>query len=57
MQALGAYGFLSAILGKAEFLKYIPPALRLLREQVVRVEPAFPCLYRLLGESGKRIAP
>ena len=57
MQALGAYGFLSAIQGKPEFLKYIPPALRLLREQVVRVEPAFPCLYRLLGESGKRIAP
>ncbi|MDI6745008.1 MAG: phosphotransferase, partial [Thermodesulfovibrionales bacterium] len=35
MQALGAYGFLSAAKGKRYFLKHIPEGLRLLKEDVV----------------------
>ncbi len=33
MQALGAYGFLSVVKGKKYFLKHIPEALRLLKEE------------------------
>ena len=33
MQALGAYGFLSVVKGKKYFLKHVPEALRLLREE------------------------
>ena len=33
MQALGAYGFLSRVKGKKYFLKHIPEALRLLKEE------------------------
>ena len=48
LQALGAYGFLCAIRGKAEFLKYISPALKLLREEVAQVDSTFPTLSGLL---------
>jgi aminoglycoside/choline kinase family phosphotransferase len=48
MQALGAYGFLSAIRGKNEFLKYIPPALSFLGEEVSCVEKQFPALNELV---------
>ncbi len=48
MQALGAYGFLSSIRGKTEFLKYIPPALKFLGEGVSCVKAQFPVLNELV---------
>jgi NDP-sugar pyrophosphorylase family protein/aminoglycoside/choline kinase family phosphotransferase len=47
MQALGAYGFLSAVAGKKYFLKHVPEALRLLKEDIAEVQPEYPELARL----------
>jgi len=47
MQALGAYGFLSEVKGKKYFLKHIPEALRLLREESTLAKNEYPELYRL----------
>ncbi|KAF0144272.1 MAG: hypothetical protein FD156_1957 [Nitrospirae bacterium] len=48
MQALGAYGFLSSVIGKKYFLKHIPEGLRLLKEDVVLVKNEYPELYGLV---------
>jgi aminoglycoside/choline kinase family phosphotransferase len=48
MQALGAYGFLSAVKGKKYFLKHIPEALRLLREETGYTKNDYPELYQLV---------
>src|SRR5207244_12648676 len=49
MQALGAYGFLSEVKGKKYFLKHVPEALRLLKEDVVGVRDEYPELARLIA--------
>ena len=48
MQALGAYGFLSKIKGKKYFMKHIPEALRLLKEDVSLSRDEYPELYNLV---------
>jgi NDP-sugar pyrophosphorylase family protein/aminoglycoside/choline kinase family phosphotransferase len=48
MQALGAYGFLSAVKGKKYFEKHIPEALRLLKEETAAAKNEYPELYRLV---------
>ncbi len=48
MQALGAYGFLSVVKGKKYFLKHIPEALRLLKEETSATKNDYPELYRLV---------
>jgi NDP-sugar pyrophosphorylase family protein len=48
MQALGAYGFLSAVKGKTYFLKHVPEALRLLREDMWHVKAEYPALSELI---------
>jgi len=48
MQALGAYGFLSSVIGKKYFLKHIPEGLRFLKEDVVLVKNNYPELYALV---------
>ncbi len=48
MQALGAYGFLSRVKGKKYFLKHVPEALRLLREETAAAKNEYPELYRLV---------
>jgi len=48
MQALGAYGYLSVVKGKKYFLKHIPEALRLLKEETAAVSSEYPALYRLV---------
>jgi len=50
MQALGAYGFLSAIKGKKYFLKYISEGLRLLKEDAAFTRNDYPELYGLVME-------
>ncbi len=50
MQALGAYGFISAIRGKNEFLDFIPPALRFLSEEASALKPQFPALNALAAK-------
>ena len=49
MQALGAYGFLSEVKGKKYFLKHVPEALRVLREDVAAVRQDYPELARLIA--------
>ncbi len=49
MQALGAYGFLSKVKGKTYFLKHVPEALRLLKEDVAEVRREYPELARLVA--------
>jgi aminoglycoside/choline kinase family phosphotransferase len=49
MQALGAYGFLSAVKGKKYFLKHVPEALRLLKAEVIEVRQEYPELARLIA--------
>jgi aminoglycoside/choline kinase family phosphotransferase len=49
MQALGAYGFLSAVKGKQYFLKHVPEALRLLKAEAAAVRPEYPELARLIA--------
>jgi NDP-sugar pyrophosphorylase family protein/aminoglycoside/choline kinase family phosphotransferase len=48
MQALGAYGFLSSVKGKKYFLKYVPEAVRLLKQDLVNAKEEFPFLYALV---------
>ena len=48
MQALGAYGFLSSVKGKKYFLKYVPEALRLLKEDCGLCRDEYPELYNLV---------
>lgn len=48
MQALGAYGFLSSIRGKKEFLEFIPSALHLLHEELSCMKLRFPALNELV---------
>ena len=48
MQALGAYGFLSAVKGKKYFLKYVPGGLRLLKEDLSLSRDEYPELYKLV---------
>jgi len=47
MQALGAYGFLSAVKGKKYFLKYVPEGIRLLKEDAALVKNDYPELHGL----------
>lgn len=48
MQALGAYGFLSAVKGKQYFLKHAAEGLRLLKEDVPLAKKEYPALHRLV---------
>jgi NDP-sugar pyrophosphorylase family protein/aminoglycoside/choline kinase family phosphotransferase len=48
MQALGAYGFLSAVKGKKYFLKHVPEASRLLKEATAAKEREYPTLFTLV---------
>jgi NDP-sugar pyrophosphorylase family protein/aminoglycoside/choline kinase family phosphotransferase len=48
MQALGAYGFLSAVKGKKYFLNHIPEGLRLLREDLSEANNEYPVLNELV---------
>lgn len=50
MQALGAYGFLSAVKGKKYFLKHVPEGIRLLKEDIALVKNDYPVLYGLVME-------
>jgi NDP-sugar pyrophosphorylase family protein len=50
MQALGAYGFLSAVKGKKYFLKHIPEAVRLLKEETAAARDEYPALYKLVRQ-------
>jgi aminoglycoside/choline kinase family phosphotransferase len=50
MQALGAYGFLSAVKGKKHFLKHVTEGLRLLKEDLSLVKDEYPELYKLVME-------
>ena len=49
MQALGAYGFLSVVKGKKYFLKHIPEALRLLKEETAAAKKDYPELHNLVN--------
>lgn len=49
MQALGAYGFLSTEKNKPYFLKHVPEALRLLKEDIIPVSEEFPALRNLIN--------
>jgi NDP-sugar pyrophosphorylase family protein/aminoglycoside/choline kinase family phosphotransferase len=49
MQALGAYGFLSAVKGKTYFLKHVPEALRLLKAEAAEARREYPQLARLVA--------
>ncbi len=48
MQALGAYGFLSMAKGKKYFLKHVPEALRLLKEETAAAADEYPELCKLV---------
>ncbi len=48
MQALGAYGFLSSVKGKKYFLKFVPEALRMLRDEAALAKNDYPVLYALI---------
>jgi aminoglycoside/choline kinase family phosphotransferase len=48
MQALGAYGFLSLVKGRSYFLRYVPEALRYLKEEVEGVRNEYPALFELI---------
>ncbi|MBF0559968.1 MAG: phosphotransferase, partial [Nitrospirae bacterium] len=50
MQALGAYGFLSAVKGKKFFLKHVPEALRMLKEEAAIAVDEYPVLHALVNE-------
>src|SRR5213080_2023026 len=51
MQALGAYGFLGLVRGHEHFLRYVPRAMRSLREIVVKIDDLKP-LASLLADLG-----
>ncbi len=48
MQALGAYGFLSLVKGRKYFVKHIPEALRLLKEEAGQARGDYPALHNLV---------
>ncbi len=48
MQALGAYGFLSVVKGKKYFLKHVPEALRLLKDDLSGMQNEYLVLCRLV---------
>lgn len=48
MQALGAYAFLASEKRKTYFLKYVPEALRYLKEETDLTRDEYPCLFRLV---------
>ncbi len=48
MQALGAYGFLSIVKGKKYFLKHVPEALRLLKDDLSGMRNDYPELCQLV---------
>ncbi len=48
MQALGAYGYISKIKGKKNFLKYIPQGVKLLKDAVYSLKYEYPELYKLI---------
>ena len=50
MQALGAYGFLSAVKRKKHFLKHVTEGLRLLKKDLSLVTDEYPELYKLVME-------
>lgn len=50
MQALGAYGFLSAVKGKKYFLKHAVEGVRLLKEEAALVKDEYPELYHLVKD-------
>jgi NDP-sugar pyrophosphorylase family protein/thiamine kinase-like enzyme len=52
MQALGAYGFLSAVKDKQYFLKHVPEGLRLLKEDMLPAKKEYPVLYELVMKIG-----
>jgi NDP-sugar pyrophosphorylase family protein/aminoglycoside/choline kinase family phosphotransferase len=58
MQALGAYGFLTLVRGKPYFAKHIPEALRLLRQDLVESQGAWPAIAETVeacaGGKGER---
>jgi|WetSurMetagenome_2_1015567.scaffolds.fasta_scaffold00085_5 NDP-sugar pyrophosphorylase family protein/aminoglycoside/choline kinase family phosphotransferase len=49
MQALGAYGYLSRTKNKTYFLKHVPEAVRLLKEEALLVHKEFPFIAGLVG--------
>jgi len=49
MQALGAYAFLAIVKGKKYFLKYIPEALRLLKEETALLNKEYPELSKIVN--------
>jgi aminoglycoside/choline kinase family phosphotransferase len=51
MQALGAYGFLGLVRGHEHFLRYVPNAVRSLREIVAKFDDLKP-LASLLADLG-----
>lgn len=57
LQILGAYGFLSQVKGKSQFLQYIPPALQALRRRLGEGKGEdFPRLRRVAEEAGAKLA-
>ena len=50
MQALGAYGFLSKEKGLSHFLKYVPEALRYLKDEVAEVKKDYPVLFEYVSK-------
>jgi len=50
MQALGAYGFLSAVKGKKYFMKHAVEGTRLLKEDATLVKDEYPELYHLVKD-------
>jgi NDP-sugar pyrophosphorylase family protein/aminoglycoside/choline kinase family phosphotransferase len=54
MQALGAYAFLSKVKGKTYFEKYIPQALRYLKEEAEVAADEYPVLFSLAGRISER---
>jgi NDP-sugar pyrophosphorylase family protein/aminoglycoside/choline kinase family phosphotransferase len=53
MQALGAYAFLAMVKGKKYFLKYVPQALRYLREETELAREEYPALFTLVQAIGE----
>jgi len=51
MQALGAYGFLGLVRGYEHFLRYVPRAMRSLREIVAKIDDLKP-IASLLADLG-----
>ncbi len=49
MQALGAYGYLSVVKGKKYFLKHVPEALRMLKEETAAAKNEYPMLHKLVS--------